>query len=44
MAIPAFQDGKPKLRSLKKYHGKPGHGASVEFKIRQGPITMLSVR
>lgn len=36
-------DGKPKLRSLKKYHGKPGHGASVEFKIRQGPITMLSV-
>jgi L-arabinose isomerase len=36
-------DGKPRLRSLKKYHGKPGHGASVEFKIRQGPITMLSV-
>jgi L-arabinose isomerase len=35
--------GKPVLRSLKKYHGKPGHGASVEFKIRQGPITMLSV-
>jgi L-arabinose isomerase len=36
-------DGKPVLRSLKKYHGKPGHGASVEFKIRPGPITMLSV-
>lgn len=35
--------GKPVLRSLKKYHGKPGRGASVEFKIRQGPITMLSI-
>lgn len=36
-------DGKPLLRSLTKYHGKPGCGASVEFKIRQGPITMLSI-
>jgi L-arabinose isomerase len=36
-------DGKPVLRSLKKYHGKPGSGASVEFKIREGPITMLSI-
>jgi L-arabinose isomerase len=36
-------DGKPVLRSLIKYHGKPGHGASVEFKIKEGPITMLSV-
>jgi L-arabinose isomerase len=35
--------GKPVLRSLKKYHGKPGYGASVEFSIREGPITMLSV-
>jgi len=35
--------GKPILRSLKKYHGKPGHGASVEFKIKEGPITMLGV-
>jgi len=35
--------GKPVLRSLIKYHGKPGKGASVEFKIKEGPITMLSV-
>ncbi len=35
-------DGRPVLRSLKKYHGKPGSGASVEFKIKEGPITMLS--
>ena len=34
---------KPVLRSLKKYHGKPGSGASVEFKIKDGPITMLSI-
>ena len=36
-------DGKPVLRSLKKYHGKPGMGASVEFQIKVGPITMLSI-
>ena len=36
-------EGKPVLRSLLKYHGKPGSGASVEFKIKQGPITMLSI-
>jgi L-arabinose isomerase len=36
-------EGRPVLRSLRKYHGKPGSGASVEFKIRQGPITMLGV-
>ncbi len=36
-------EGKPILRSLKKYHGKPGSGASVEFKIKEGPITMLGI-
>jgi len=36
-------DRKPVLRSLLKYHGKPGSGASVEFKIKEGPITMLSI-
>ena len=36
-------EGKPVLRSLKKYHGKPGRGASVEFKIKEGPITMLGI-
>ncbi len=35
--------GKPVLRSLTKFHGKPGHGASVEFKLREGPITMLGI-
>jgi len=36
-------DGRPILRSLSRYHGKPGHGASVEFRIKEGPITMLSL-
>lgn len=36
-------DGRPVLRSLAKYHGKPGSGASVEFQLREGPITMLSI-
>jgi len=36
-------DGRPVLRSLKKYHGKPGSGASVEFQLREGPITMMSI-
>ena len=34
---------KPVLRSLKKYHGKPGRGAGVEFNIQEGPITMMSI-
>ncbi len=36
-------DHRPVLRSLIKYHGKPGSGASVEFSIKEGPITMLSI-
>ena len=36
-------DRKPILRSLKKYHGKPGSGAGVEFNIKTGPITLLSI-
>ena len=39
----AIAEGRPVLRSLKKYHGKPGFGAGVEFKIKEGPITMLSI-
>lgn len=34
---------KPVIRSLKKYHGKPGTGAGVEFNIKTGPLTMLSI-
>lgn len=36
-------NGKPKLRSLKKYHGKDGSGASVEFNLKTGDFTMLGI-
>ncbi|MBN2327110.1 MAG: L-fucose/L-arabinose isomerase family protein [Candidatus Omnitrophica bacterium] len=36
-------EGRPVLRSLLKYHGKPGFGAGVEFKLKEGPITMLGL-
>jgi L-arabinose isomerase len=36
-------EGRPVLRSLTAYHGKPGAGASVEFKLKEGPITMLGL-
>jgi len=39
----SIAEGRPVLRSLKKYHGKPGSGAGVEFKIKTGPITILSI-
>jgi L-arabinose isomerase len=35
--------GKPVLRSLDRFHGKPGSGAGVEFRIQEGPLSMLSV-
>ena len=34
---------RPVLRSLRKYHGKPGSGAGVEFSIKEGPITVMSI-
>ncbi len=36
-------EGKPVLRSLKKYHGKDGRGASVEFRLKTGAFTMLGI-
>ena len=33
---------KPVLRKLKKFHGKSGAGVSVEFKLKTGPISLLS--
>ncbi len=38
-----ISEGKPRLRKLKKYHGKSGSGIGVEFSLRSGPITMLSI-
>lgn len=37
-----ISDRKPVLRKLKRFHGKSGSGVSVEFNIKEGPITLLS--
>lgn len=39
----AIAEGKTKVRPLKVYHGKVGHGLSVEMSVKHGPITLLSV-
>ncbi len=38
-----ISEGKPVLRKLKKYHGKSGSGIGVEFSLKAGPVTMLSI-
>ena len=39
----AISEGKPRLRKLKKYHGKSGAGIGVEFSLKSGPVTLLSI-
>jgi L-arabinose isomerase len=36
-------DKKPILRGMKLFHGKAGHGVSVEFNVRNGPVSMLGL-
>ena len=36
-------EGRPVLRGLGLYHGKAGHGISVEASVRKGPITILGL-
>lgn len=37
-----ISNGRPILRKLKKFHGKSGAGVSVEFNLKNGPISLLS--
>lgn len=39
----AIADGKPKLRPLGVYHGKVGHGLSIEMSVKHGPVTLLAI-
>ncbi len=36
-----MSDRRPVLRGLGLYHGKAGHGISVEFSVKTGPVTIL---
>ena len=36
-------DKQPILRGMKLFHGKAGRGVSVEFNVKNGPVTMLGV-
>lgn len=39
----AMSSRRPLLRGLGVYHGKRGWGVSVEFDVRQGPVTLLGL-
>jgi L-arabinose isomerase len=39
----AIAEGKPILRGLGLFHGKRGHGVSVEARVKNGPITLLAL-
>ncbi|MEO8370182.1 MAG: L-fucose/L-arabinose isomerase family protein [Candidatus Solibacter sp.] len=39
----AIAEGRPVLRGLGLYHGKRGHGVSVECRVRTGPVTLLAM-
>jgi L-arabinose isomerase len=40
---PGIAEGKVKVKPLKAYHGKVGSGLSVEMRVKQGQVTLLSV-
>ena len=39
----AIAQGKTKVRPLGVFHGKVGHGLSVEMSVKHGPVTLLSI-
>jgi len=39
----AVAEGRPVLRGLRVYHGKRGYGVSVEFQLKNGPLTIVGL-
>jgi L-arabinose isomerase len=35
--------GKPRLQHLAVHHGKTGHGLGIDFRMKQGPVTLLNL-
>src|SRR5690606_14379205 len=38
-----ISDGRPIIRGLDVFHGKSGSGIGVEFSIKAGPVSLLSI-
>ncbi len=36
-------EGRPQLQHLKVHHGKSGHGLGIDFKVPEGPVTLLNM-
>lgn len=36
-------EGRPRLQHLAVHHGKTGHGLGIDFQMRHGPVTLLSL-
>ena len=39
----AMAVGRPRLTHLDVHHGKSGHGLGIDFRMREGPVTLLNL-